>query len=122
MAAVHSPLPAPRPPAARFVEAPRARVAVASALIVAVIILAIALFHVSRRKDILRLGYRLGDARKELKLLREDNRRLRVEQSVLTNPERIERLARSLGMIRPLPGQIRVVDTQTRTARTETAP
>jgi cell division protein FtsL len=108
---------APLRPAARFVAAPRARVAVACAVIVAAIVLAIGVFHVSRRKEITRLGYRLTDTRKELRLLREDNRRLRVEQSVLTNPERIERLARSLGMIRPMPTEIRVVRAQAQTAR-----
>jgi len=101
--------PVVRAPAARFVAAPAARVAVASALIVAALLLAIGLFHVSRRKHILHLGYQLSQARNELRLLREDNRRLRVELSVLTNPERIERLARTLGMIEPLAGQIRVV-------------
>ena len=99
-----------RAPAARFVAAPAARVAVASALIVAALLLAIGLFHVSRRKHILHLGYQLSQARGDLRLLREENRRLRVELSVLTNPERIERLARSLGMIEPLAGQIRVVN------------
>jgi cell division protein FtsL len=100
-----------RAPAARFVAAPAARVAVACALIVSALLLAIGVFHVSRQKQILHLGYELSRSRNELRLLREENRRLRVELSVLTNPARIERLARSLGMIEPMEGQIRVVRT-----------
>lgn len=98
-----------RPEVARLIAAPRARVAVACALIIAVIAGSIAIFHVSRRKEIVRIGYRLSDARQQLRDLREENRKLRLETSVLTNPARIERLARSLGMKRATPQQIRVV-------------
>ena len=93
----------------RIIAAPRARVAVACALIVASIIVAISVMHVSRRKSILRLGYELSDVRREVEVLREENRKLRLERSVLTNPERVERLARSLGMTRTQPTQVRVV-------------
>src|SRR5262245_15181812 len=105
-----SPIATPRvsPPRRALAAAPPARVAVACGLIAAALVLAVGIFHVSRQKQILALGYRLAAARHELRLLREDNRRLRVEQSVLTSPDRIERLASSLGMLRPTPEQIRV--------------
>lgn len=94
---------------ARLIAAPRARVAVACALIVAAITTSIAVFHVSRRKEIIRIGYKLSEARHELRQLRELNRKLRLESSVLTNPARIERLAGALGMNRATGQQIRVV-------------
>ena len=96
--------------AARLIAAPRARVAVACALILASIALSIGVFHVSRRKQIIRIGYELSEARDQLRQLREQNRKLRVETSVLTNPARIERLARVLGMKRATPNDIRMVN------------
>ena len=45
----------------------------------------------------------------ELRRLEEENRRLRLERSMLRHPDRIERYAQHLGMIRPDPRQIRVV-------------
>jgi cell division protein FtsL len=94
---------------ARLIAAPRARVSVAVVLIMAAIVMAIGVFHVSRRKQIVSIGYRLSDAREQVRHLREENRKLRLESSVLTNPARIERLAGALGMQRATPNQIRVV-------------
>ena len=53
---------------------------------------------------IVRLGYEMGTATREHRQLWEDNRRLRVERSLLRDPARIERLARDkLGMQHPDP-------------------
>jgi cell division protein FtsL len=68
-----------------------------------------ALRHVSRRRDVVRLGYELSAATAQLRHAQEENRRLRLEKSVLTQPDRIEGLAAGLGMIRPGPEQIRAV-------------
>jgi len=79
-------------------------------LILAAVATALGVGHVARRQSVIRLGYELSDAVTELRRLEEENRRLRLERSVLTNPARIERLAFAMGMARPVPGQIRVVD------------
>ena len=73
-------------------------------------LLAIGLFRVHRQHQVIRTGYELSEAREELRDLEEEQNRLSLEESVLTNPGRIERLANSLGMIRPTPEQLRVID------------
>jgi cell division protein FtsL len=78
-------------------------------MIVMTIVVSIALFHVWRRHHLIRVGYELSDASEELRATQEDNRRLKLERSVLTNPDRIERLATAMGMRRPEPTQIRIV-------------
>lgn len=71
--------------------------------------LALGLLRVHRRHQVIRVGYELSDRRTELRVLQEEANRLRLEESVLTNPGRIERLATSFGMIRPTPDQLRVI-------------
>jgi cell division protein FtsL len=73
------------------------------------LVLALALVRVHRRHQVIRIGYELSEQRAELRALQEKQKRLRLEQSVLTNPERIEKLAKSLGMIRPKPDQIEFI-------------
>jgi len=64
------------------------------------------IFHEHQR---IRFGYELGEARRELREIENENRRLRLEYSVLISPERVGTLAASLGMRPPEPAQIRVV-------------
>ena len=66
--------------------------------------------HVSLRYRLIRAGYQIGERMEELAGLEQANRKLRLEQSFLRSPERIERLARDkLGLVRPDPERIRVV-------------
>ena len=88
---------------------PSLKSAVVCMLIVSLVVTWIGVGHVASRQKIIRLGYELTDSVAELQKLLEENRRLRLERSVLTNPERIERLARAVGMERPTTGQVRVV-------------
>lgn len=62
---------------------------------------------IAAQHDRVRLGYELSEAQRELRMLQEENRRLRLEYSVLISPDRIKTLATALGMRRPMPGQIR---------------
>jgi len=78
-------------------------------LIVAGLVTALGVGHVARRQQVIRLSYQLTDAVTELRRLEEEDRRLRLERSVLTNPARIERLALAMGMTPPGSGQVRVV-------------
>jgi cell division protein FtsL len=75
----------------------------------AMAILAMGLFRVHRRHQVIRVGYELSELRTELRALQEEENRLRLEESVLTNPGRIELLATGFGMVRPTPEQFRVI-------------
>lgn len=90
-------------------SAPSVKVAVAGMCGLALVATLLGLAHVARRQEVIQLGYQLARATEELSDNQEENRRLRLEKSILTNPERIERLAESLGMRQPGPEQIRIV-------------
>jgi cell division protein FtsL len=69
-----------------------------------------ALAHASLRLAIIRHGYALSEKSREFRELEEDNRKLRLELSLLRSPARIEEVAHEkLGMRRPDPAEIRVV-------------
>lgn len=104
---------------ARVAAPPRRRVAIATLLIVAIALLALGVTHVMRRHEAVRLGYALSLETDALRVLEEDNRRLRLERSMLRHPDRIERHAQALGMARPEPTQIRVVKTPGTTVATQ---
>jgi cell division protein FtsL len=93
------------------------RVAVVCMMMLAAVAIALGVGHVSRRQEVIKVGYELGRAMSELTAQQEENRRLRLERSVLTNPERIRTLAETRGMQQPTQGQVRVV----RPARNELA-
>jgi cell division protein FtsL len=86
------------------------RARVAALVMCAVMLALLGVRHVAGRQEVVRLGYELTEATAELRDRMEENRRLRLEKSVLTSPERIERLARSMGMVSPGPDQVRIVD------------
>lgn len=90
-------------------KAPRVRIAVAAMAIFAMLVMGLGIAHVNRRQEVIRLGYLLSKASDELTRRQEENRRLRLEKSALTNPERIRRVAESLGMSQPGPAQIRII-------------
>ncbi len=71
-----------------------------------------ALGHVTIRLGVIRLGYAISEGSHERRELEEQNRRLRVELSLLRSPQRIEHLAADkLGMTRPEASQVRVLRT-----------
>ena len=70
--------------------------------------IAVALIHVALRYRVMRTGYAIAEKLQERRELDEENRKLRLEQSLLRNPERIERIARDkLGMVRADVAKIR---------------
>jgi cell division protein FtsL len=90
-------------------SAPPVKIAVVGLAIAAGLVMMLGIAHVNRRQEVIHLGYELSTATEELTRLQEENRRLRLEKAALTNPERIRRLAESLGMSHPGSTQIRVV-------------
>lgn len=83
------------------------RVSALVLILCAAALLIVGVHQVHRRHQVVRLGYELSEATARLRVLEEEKRRLSLEASVLTNPARIERLARGLGLERPAPGQTR---------------
>jgi hypothetical protein len=51
-------------------------------------------------------GYRIESAKRELSGLTEMNRALRLEHASLRDPERIDVMARRMGLVPPEPGQV----------------
>ena len=95
----------------------KTRARVASMMIVAMAVLGLGLYRVNRRHQLIRIGYELSSARGDLRKLQEEQNRLRLEESVLTSPARIEQIAGSLGMIRPTPDQLRIIPSKASVAQ-----
>ena len=51
-------------------------------------------------------GYRVESEKQALDQLREENRQLRLSEAQLTQPGRIDSMARQLGLAEPQPGQV----------------
>jgi len=62
-------------------------------------------------------GYQIEVAKRELGGLTEMNHALRLEDASLRNPERIDLLARQMGLVPPTPGQIIRMDASTSDAQ-----
>jgi cell division protein FtsL len=56
-------------------------------------------------------GYQVESAKRELSNLTETNRALRLEDASLRDPERIDVIARRMGLVPPEPGQVIRMDT-----------
>lgn len=77
--------------------------------IVATSLAGIGVMHIHRRHQVIQLGYQLSDTNAELTKLEEESRKLTLELSMLTNPERIQALASAMGLVRPSPDQVRTM-------------
>ena len=56
-------------------------------------------------------GYQIESAKRQLNNLTEMNRALRLEDASLRDPERIDVIARRMGLVPPAPGQVIRMDT-----------
>ena len=52
------------------------------------------------------VGYNVESAKQQVEQMREDNRQLRLEEAQLSEPGRIDHIAKQLGLDEPLPGQV----------------
>ena len=52
------------------------------------------------------IGYQIEAQKQQVEQLREENRQLRLTEAQLTDPERIDKIARQLGLDAPEPGQV----------------
>ena len=90
-------------------EAASVRTIVLAMVAVAVLVAAASVIRVSRRHEVLRLGYELAKKSEQVHRLREERRQLSLEHATLSAPERIRRLATRLGMKQVSPDKIRVI-------------
>ena len=90
-------------------RAPKANRGVALITGLTIAIAGIALVHVRRRQEVLRLGYELARTSHRVNRLREFERQLDIELGVLSAPARIRDLASKLGMAPVPPDRIRVI-------------
>ena len=52
------------------------------------------------------VGYKVEAQKLQVEKMREDNRQLRLSEAQLSDPERIDKVAKQLGLDEPLPGQV----------------
>ncbi len=65
------------------------------------------LFYAWQQYQWIQYGYRIEEAQKKVEQLQETGRQLRIERATLSNPQRIDALARGeLGMVGPGAGQV----------------
>ena len=62
--------------------------------------------YVWQHLSAIEVGYHVEAQKQQVDQLREQNRQLRLTQAQLTDPERIDTMAKQLGLSAPLPGQV----------------
>ncbi len=95
---------------------PSMTVAATCLVLIALVLIGLGASHVHGRREAIRYSYQLGEALGELREAEEINRQLRLERSVLTEPERVRKLAEARGLRQPTAGQVRVVRSRTQVA------
>jgi cell division protein FtsL len=86
------------------------RTVVVAMVIAACLATAIGVVRVSRQHEVFQLGLALSRDAEHVRQLEEVRRRLELEHATLTAPDRIRRLATSLGMTPVAPDRIRIID------------
>jgi cell division protein FtsL len=86
------------------------RAVVIAMVIAAALLTALGVARVRRQHEVLRLGYQLDRQTDQVRRLTEKKRQLEVERATLTAPDRIRRLAVSLGMTTVAPDRIRILE------------
>ena len=67
---------------------------------------ALTMVYVWQHFSAIEVGYRVEAQKTQVEQLRERNRQLRLTEAQLSDPGRIDRIARQLGLDEPLPGQV----------------
>lgn len=65
-----------------------------------------AMMYVGQHLASINLGYKVEGQKAQVEQLREVNRKLRLTEAQLSEPARIDRIAKQLGLDSPLPGQV----------------
>jgi len=67
---------------------------------------ALTMVYVWQHFSAIEVGYKVEAQKQQVEQLREENRQLRLNQAQLSDPGRIDRIAKQLGLGEPLPGQV----------------
>lgn len=93
------------------VSDPKRRREMISFGIVLTIVFMFAVVYVWQHFSSIEYGYRIEQLASQREGIAEANRALRLEEASLKDPERIDTMARQMGMQPPSPGQTQVIDT-----------
>ena len=70
------------------------------------VLFAMVMMYVWQHFSSIEIGYQVEAQKLQVEHLREENRQIRLSEAQLTEPQRIDELARKLGMDAPQPGQV----------------
>src|ERR1700734_3717740 len=70
------------------------------------VLFVLVMVYVWQHFSAIEIGYHVEAQKQQVEQLREENRQLRLSEAQLTDPGRIDRMARQLGLEEPLPGQV----------------
>ena len=70
------------------------------------VLFALVMVYVWQHFSAIEIGYKVEAQKQQVELMREQNRQLRLTEAQLTDPGRIDGIARQLGMSAPQPGQV----------------
>ena len=74
--------------------------------IVMTLLCALTMVYVWQHFSAIEVGYRVEAQKQQVEHLREENRQLRLNEAQLSDPGRIDTIARQLGLNTPMPGQV----------------
>jgi cell division protein FtsL len=74
--------------------------------IVMTLFFALMMVYVWQHFSAIEVGYKVEAQKTQVEHLREQNRQLRLTEAELSDPGRIDRIAKQLGLDEPLPGQV----------------
>lgn len=74
--------------------------------VVAGVFCSLLLVYVWQHFSAIEVGYRIEAQKQQVEQLRETNRQLRLQEAQLSDPGRIDKVAKQLGLDVPLPGQV----------------
>jgi cell division protein FtsL len=70
------------------------------------VLFVLVMVYVWQHFSAIEIGYHVEAQKQQVEQLREENRQLRLSEAQLTDPGRIDRVARQLGLNEPEPGQV----------------
>ena len=74
--------------------------------IVMTVLFALVMVYVYQHFSAIEMGYQIEAQKTQVEQLREQNRQIRLTEAELTEPQRIDKIARQLGLDAPQPGQV----------------
>lgn len=78
--------------------------------IVMTVLFALVMVYVYQHFSAIEMGYQIEAQKTQVEQLREQNRQVRLTEAQLTEPQRIDKIARQLGLDAPQPGQVVLTD------------